>query len=225
MAKILVVDDEPAILELLSYNLKSNGYSVAAVQEGSEVLEAVAAEQPDLVILDLMLPGLDGFEVCRRIREKWSIPIIMLTARQEELDKVLGLELGADDYLTKPFSPRELLARVKAVMRRTNRGEESAGLLRVGGLELDQDKHQLTVDGRPVELTLKEYQLLEILIKNPGRVFDRENLLNLLWGEGYFGDNRTIDVHIRHLREKIEADPSQPQYVLTVRGIGYKFKG
>jgi len=225
MTKILVVDDEPAILELLSYNLKSNGYSVVAVREGPEALEVVAAEQPDLVILDLMLPGLDGFEVCRRIREKWNIPIIMLTARQEELDKVLGLELGADDYLTKPFSPRELLARVKAVMRRTNQGEESTGLLRAGSLELDQDKHQLTVDGRPVELTLKEYQLLEILIKNPGRVFDRENLLNLLWGEGYFGDNRTIDVHIRHLREKIEADPSQPQYVLTVRGIGYKFKG
>ncbi|SMB89410.1 two-component system, OmpR family, response regulator [Thermanaeromonas toyohensis ToBE] len=223
--KILVVDDEPAILELVTYNLEQAGFSTLTATDGETALKLVEAEKPDLVILDIMLPKIDGFEVCRTIRARHNTPILMLTARREEVDRVLGLELGADDYLVKPFSPRELVARVRAILRRVaEAGGRKDGLIIVGDLVINPESHEVQVRGKPVELTLKEYQLLKFLAENPGRVFTREALLDRLWEGDYFGDTRTIDVHIRHLREKIEEDPSNPRYILTVRGVGYKFR-
>lgn len=223
--KILVVDDEPAILELVTYNLEQAGFSTLTATDGETALKLVEAEKPDLVILDIMLPKLDGFEVCRNIRARYNTPILMLTARREEVDRVLGLELGADDYLVKPFSPRELVARVRAILRRVaEAGGRKDGLIIVGDLVINPESHEVQVRGKKVELTLKEYQLLKFLAENPGRVFTREALLDRVWEGDYFGDTRTIDVHIRHLREKIEEDPSNPRYILTVRGVGYKFR-
>ncbi|MCG0277900.1 MAG: response regulator transcription factor [Thermanaeromonas sp.] len=223
--KILVVDDEPAILELVTYNLKQAGFSTLTATDGEEALKLVETEKPDLVILDIMLPKMDGFEVCRIIRARHNTPILMLTARKEEVDRVLGLELGADDYMVKPFSPRELVARVRAILRRAaEAGSRKDGLITVGDLVINPESHEVRVRGKKVDLTLKEYQLLKFLAENPGRVFTREVLLDRLWEGGYFGDTRTIDVHIRHLREKIEEDPSNPCYILTVRGVGYKFR-
>ncbi|MGB9860080.1 MAG: response regulator [Moorellaceae bacterium] len=224
-AKILVVDDEPAILELVTYNLEQAGFTTITATDGEAALKLAETEKPDLVILDVMLPKIDGFEICRTLRARGTTPILMLTARREEVDRVLGLELGADDYLTKPFSPRELVARVRAILRRVAESNTRAdGSIVVGDLVINPDSHEVKVRGQPVELTLKEYQLLKFLAENPGRVFTREALLDRLWEGEYFGDTRTIDVHIRHLREKIEEDPSSPRYILTVRGVGYKFR-
>lgn len=228
MATILVVDDEEPILELLRFNLEKEGYLVCAAKDGAEALERVEKEQPDLVVLDLMLPGMDGLEVCRRIRlipKYQQIPIIMLTAKGEVIDKVLGLELGADDYMTKPFSPRELVARIKARLRRINLPEENDSLVIRGELRIDIKGFRVYVGGLETELTPKEFELLRVLAAHPGRVYSRDDLLERIWGYEYDGDTRTVDVHVRHLRLKIERDPSNPEYIETLRGIGYRFKG
>jgi len=222
---ILVVDDEEHIVELIKFNLEKNGYKVITATNGIEALKLVREEAPQLLLLDLMLPGMDGYDVCKEIRKDNSIsstPIVMLSAKGEELDKILGLELGADDYITKPFSVRELLARVKAVLRRTTVQiiEKS---YKFGNIILDFEKHEVVKDGEKVELTLKEFELLEMLIKNKGRVITRNFLLDEIWGYEYVGETRTVDVHIRHLRQKIEADDKNPKYIETVRGIGYRF--
>ncbi|QGP92063.1 Alkaline phosphatase synthesis transcriptional regulatory protein PhoP [Neomoorella glycerini] len=225
LPKVLIVDDEPAILELVSFNLQQAGFTTVTASDGAEALQKAAAEKPDLIILDVMLPRLDGFEVCRSLRARGNTPILMLTARREEVDRVLGLELGADDYLTKPFSPRELVARVRAILRRAAENQRQPDdILAIGDVVINPASHVVTVKGKPVDLTLKEYQLLQLLAENRGRVFSREALLERLWEGEYYGDTRTIDVHIRHLREKIEENPSNPRYILTVRGVGYKFR-
>ncbi|WXJ93650.1 Alkaline phosphatase synthesis transcriptional regulatory protein PhoP [Neomoorella carbonis] len=225
MPKVLIVDDEPAILELVSFNLQQAGFTTVTASDGAEALQKAATEKPDLIILDVMLPKVDGFEVCRSLRARGNTPILMLTARREEIDRVLGLELGADDYLTKPFSPRELVARVRAILRRAAENQRQPDeILTIGDVVINPASHVVTVKGKPVDLTLKEYQLLHLLAENRGRVFSREALLERLWEGEYYGDTRTIDVHIRHLREKIEENPSNPQYIITVRGVGYKFR-
>jgi len=223
MTTILVVDDEKDLVDLVVFNLEKAGYVTATAYDGEQALEKARAIKPDLVILDVMLPGMDGFEVCRTLQWEFEMPILMLTALKSEEEKVLGLELGADDYLTKPFSNRELLSRVKAIIRRSRRVMEDK-VIQGGDIKILSEKHEVWVKDRLVSLTHKEYQLLHILASNPGRVFTRENLLEHLWGEDFFGDTRTIDVHIRHLREKIETDPGSPDYIITVRGVGYKFK-
>lgn len=229
MTKILVVDDEEPILELLRFNLEKEGYQVCAAKDGQEALERVNDEQPDLLVLDVMLPGMSGIEVCQRLRlipKYKQLPIIMLTAKGEEIDKVLGLELGADDYMTKPFSPRELLARIKACLRRLNNsvGETDAQIMR-GELKIDLNGFRVQVRGVETELTPKEFELLRVFATNPGKVYSRDELLERIWGYEYDGDTRTVDVHVRHLRLKVEKDPSSPEYIETLRGIGYRFKG
>ena len=222
---ILVVDDEEHILELIKFNLEKNGYKVITSTNGIEALELVRKELPQLLLLDLMLPGMDGYDVCKEIRKDNSIsstPIIMLSAKGEELDKILGLELGADDYITKPFSVRELLARVKAMLRRTTI-QIIDKTYRFGNILIDFEKHEVLKDGEKVELTLKEFELLEMLTKNKGRVMTRDFLLDEIWGYEYIGETRTVDVHIRHLRQKIEVDDKNPKHIETVRGIGYRF--
>jgi len=228
VATVLVVDDEEPILELLRFNLEKEGYGVFLAKDGQEALDCVEKEQPDLVVLDLMLPGMDGLEVCRRIRlipKYQQLPIIMLTAKGEVIDKVLGLELGADDYMTKPFSPRELLARIKARLRRMNLSEEADSQVVRGELRIDIKGFRVYVRGEETELTPKEFELLRVLLEQPGRVYSRDDLLERIWGYEYDGDTRTVDVHVRHLRLKIEKDPSNPEYIETLRGIGYRFKG
>lgn len=223
--KILVVDDEEHIQELLKFNLESSGYRVFCCGNGTDALKFARSEKPDLVLLDVMLPGIDGYDVCKEIRKDNSIsniPIIMITAKSEELDKILGLELGADDYLTKPFSLRELLARVKAVLRRTTIMPIDKSY-RFDNIVVDFEKHEVTKDGNRIELTLKEFEVLEILIKNKGRVITRDFLLDKVWGYEYIGETRTVDVHIRHLRQKIEDDDKSPRYIETIRGVGYRF--
>ena len=228
MAKrILIIDDEPLIVESVSYSLKQEGYEVVAAADGVEGLKLAETEEPDLVLLDLMLPGMNGLEVCRTIRRSSDLPIIMLTAKEGEIDRVLGLELGADDYVTKPFSMRELLARIKSVLKRTaptGGAPEGPKVLVSNDLQIDLLGHEVTVKGEIVNLSSKEYELLRILAGHPGQVLTREQLLNLVWGNDFYGDDRTVDVHIRWLREKIEEDPGNPQYILTVRGVGYKFR-
>jgi len=227
VAKILVVDDEKTIVKGLKFALEKEHYEVLAAYDGEEALRLFEEEAPDLIVLDLMLPGVDGFEVCRRIRKKSETPIIMLTARGEDIDKILGLELGADDYMTKPFNPRELVARVKAILRRSrNKTNDQANLkvIRLQDLQIDLFSHKVKVRGKEVDLTSKEFALLSLLASQPGRVFSREQLLEHVWGYDYYGDARTVDVHIRHLREKIEPDPSAPEMILTVWGAGYKFR-
>lgn len=229
MATILVVDDEEPIQELLRFNLEKEGYLVRVAKDGQEALKQVENDQPDLLVLDLMLPGMDGLEVCRKLRSNpkfQQIPIIMLTAKGEEIDKVLGLELGADDYMTKPFSPRELLARIKARLRRPNSQEEAdAQVIIRGELRVDVTGFRVHVRGEETELTPKEFELLRVLVAHPGKVYSREELLERIWGYEYDGDTRTVDVHVRHLRLKVERDPSNPEYIETLRGIGYRFKG
>lgn len=229
MATILVVDDEEPIQELLRFNLEKEGYLVSVAKDGQEALRQVLNDQPDLLVLDLMLPGMDGLEVCRRLRSNpkfQHIPVIMLTAKGEEFDKVLGLELGADDYMTKPFSPRELLARIKARLRRLNSVEEAdAHIIICGELRVDVTGFRVQVRGEETELTPKEFELLRVLVAHPGRVYSRDELLERIWGYEYDGDTRTVDVHVRHLRLKVERDPSNPEYIETLRGIGYRFKG
>ncbi|WP_069650175.1 response regulator transcription factor [Caloranaerobacter ferrireducens] len=228
LKRILVVDDEEHIIELIRFNLETNGYYVIAANDGNEALKKVKEEKPDLVILDLMLPSIDGIEICKILRkdkETEKLPIIMLTAKSEEIDMILGLEIGADDYITKPFSVRELLARIKAVLRRTQqRQERRENVIKIGDITIDVEKHEVTKKGKKIDLTLKEFELLRILSEKRGNVLTRNYLLDEIWGYDYFGDTRTVDVHIRHLRRKIEDDDKNPQYIQTIRGIGYKMK-
>ena len=221
---ILVVEDEPKISELLQLYLEKEGYRVVKAPDGASALDAFRRREPHLVILDLNLPSIDGLEVCRQIRRNSSTPIIMLTARDEEVDKLIGLELGADDYVTKPFSPREVVARVRAVLRRVTAAQrETDEVLRAGDLTLDVARHQARMGGRELDLTPTEFRLLEVLMRHPGRVFTRLQLLDMVQGEAFEGYERTIDAHIKNLRQKIEPDPQHPAFVLTVYGVGYKF--
>ncbi len=225
--RILLVDDEQSVQTLLSYPLKSEGYEVTRALDGEDALKRFGESVFDLVVLDVMLPKLDGFEVCRQLRARSGVPIIMLTARTDEFDKVLGLELGADDYITKPFSMREFRSRVKAMLRRVElmggEGRDREPLLD-GGLRIDFNKRTVEVRGEPVRLTYVEFEILSALARNPGRVFSRTMLLERLWGDSSYRDPRTIDVHVRHLREKIESDPRTPELIFTVRGVGYHFR-
>ncbi len=222
---VLVVDDEKTLVKALSFNLEKEGFRVEQAFDGEEALKKVFDLKPDIVVLDLMLPEVDGFEVCRQIRKKLEIPIIMLTARSEDIDKVLGLELGADDYLTKPFNSRELVARIKAILRRsTVRDEESKKVVQIGKLQVDLLQHRAKIEDKEVSLTSKEFALLSFLASNAGNVYSREQLLEQVWGYDYYGDVRTVDVHIRHLREKIEKDPANPKLIITVWGTGYKLR-
>ena len=219
MPKILVVDDEPNIIELTKLYLEREGYEVEGVSSGQEALARRSAFRPDLIILDLMLPDVDGFEVCRQIRAKSDIPILMLTARKEDIDKIVGLELGADDYFTKPFNPRELVARVKAILRRYQAGQEVSDTIDIGNLRLDLARHEVTISGKPVKLRTKEFALLCAFAQNLGVVFSRDKLLDLVWGYDYYGETRTVDVHINHLREKMTGSSVS---IETLRGTGYK---
>ena len=224
---ILLVDDEDAVQKLLAYPLERDGFRVVQARDGEEALARFAEEHVDLVVLDLMLPKVDGLEVCKRLRAGSSVPIIMLTARDDELDKVLGLELGADDYITKPFSIREFRSRVRALLRRAAAPASGAGqeeTIERDGLRIDIGRRDVVVRGAPVQLTYVEFELLRTLAASPGRVFTRELLLQALWGGSDYREPRTIDVHVRHLREKLERDPSEPEYILTVRGVGYRFR-
>jgi two-component system alkaline phosphatase synthesis response regulator PhoP len=225
--KILVVDDEEHILELVELYLGKEGYKVVSAQDGDAAVERFAMEKPDLLVLDIMLPGKDGLDVLREIRKTSRVPVIMLTARESEVDKVVGLELGADDYLTKPFSPRELVARVKAVLRRAGpHADEPELVITRGGLTIDSGRRAVEVEGAgPVELTAKEFDLLYVMAANPGIVLTRERLMEKVWGYEYIGDTRTVDVYIRHLREKLADDADNPRFIETVRGVGYRFKG
>ncbi len=226
--KVLVVEDEDSLREALRYNLGRAGYAVFAVGNGMEALEAARREKPDVIILDIMLPGLDGLEVCRQLRREMATPILLLTARGTESDKVVGLETGADDYMTKPFSLRELQAAVRALLRRASMGggpPSGTGLLRFDDLEVDEVRHQVTRDGAPLALKPKEFALLAFLARNKGIALSREHLLEKVWGYDYEGDIRTVDVHVRWLREKLEADPGEPRRIVTVRGVGYRFDG
>lgn len=224
--KILVVDDEEHILELISFNLTNNGYKVIKANNGIDAVRLAIEEKPKLILLDLMIPGKDGYDVCREVRsnsEIRNIPIIMLTAKSEELDKILGLELGSDDYITKPFSVRELLARVKAVLRRFSVVEPESSVLVFGNLKADFEKREIHVKDKKLDLTLKEFELLEILIRNKGKILTRDTLLDKIWGYEYIGETRTVDVHIRYLRKKVEEDDKNPKLIETIRGVGYRF--
>ena len=222
---VLIVDDEKNIVDILSFNLKKEGYEIIPAYDGESALLSYSKKRPDLILLDVMLPRLDGFEVCRRIRGKdKTTPIIMLTAREEETDKVLGLDLGADDYITKPFSVRELQARVKANIRRTDARAEEAGEDKPDGLFIDRERFDVFINGQSAELTQREFELICFLAASPGKVFSREEMLHDVWQYEYFGDLRAVDVAVRRLREKIEEDPGQPRYVMTKRGVGYYFE-
>lgn len=225
-AKVLVVDDEAQIVRVLRGYLEKAGFSVLTASNGPEALRVARQERPDLIILDLMLPGMDGLDVCRTLRKESDVPIIMLTARVEEADRLIGLELGADDYVTKPFSPREVVARVRAVLRRTQAALKPPvdETLIVGDLRLDVSRRVLFVSGRQVELTPSEFEILRLMMRSPGRVFTREQLLEATQGSAYEGYERTIDTHIKNLRHKIEKSPRQPEYILTVHGVGYKIR-
>jgi DNA-binding response OmpR family regulator len=227
-ARILLVDDEQSIQTLLSYPLRKDGYEVVQATDGREALDRFAEQPFDLVVLDVMLPQLDGLEVCRRLRARSAVPIIMLTAKSEEIDKVVGLELGADDYITKPFSMREFRSRIKAALRRADMQpapeQETEPPLEVGDLAVDFGRRSVEVRGGDVSLTFVEFEILGALARNPGRVFTRDQLLGRIWGDAAYRDPRTIDVHIRHLREKLESDAKSPEYIFTVRGVGYRFR-
>lgn len=222
-ARILVVDDERPLVESIRYSLEREGFTCTAAFRGDEGLDLAIRERPDLIILDLMLPGLDGLEVCRRIRRSSDVPIIMLTAKESEADRVAGLELGADDYVIKPFSMRELVARIRSVLRRSSAVPPTPEVTTIGDIRLDRASRDVHVKSRRVELTAKEFDLLAFLMQNNGRVLTREVLLDRVWGSDFFGEPRTVDVHIRWLREKIEPDPAVPRFIQTVRGVGYKF--
>ncbi len=225
MSRILIVEDEESFSDPLSYLLEKEGFSVAVAATGPEALTEFDANGADLVLLDLMLPGLSGTEVCRALRARSSVPIIMLTAKDSEIDKVVGLEMGADDYVTKPYSARELLARVRAVLRRLSENDESTGVpVQAGPVRMDVDRHVVTVNGKVTPMPLKEFELLELLLRHAGRVLTRGQLIDRVWGSDYVGDTKTLDVHVKRLRAKIEPDPGNPQHILTVRGLGYKFE-
>jgi two-component system OmpR family response regulator len=227
--KILVVEDDPNLLATLKYNFSREGYDVVIAVDGAEAVETARKESPDLVVLDIMLPVLSGYEVCRILRKESTVPILMLTAKTEEVDKVVGLEIGADDYLTKPFSMRELLARVRSMLRRAEMTRPLAGpapdILKIGDMEIDVGRHRVFLKGSELKLSPKEFDLLAFLARNKGFVFSREQLLERVWGYDYAGDTRTVDVHIRWLRQKTEADPARPRRLVTIRGSGYKLEG
>lgn len=226
MAKVLVVDDEASIVNIIAYNLKKEGYDIITAEDGEAGLELALSENPDLILLDIMMPKMDGYEVCRKVREKSNVPIIMLTARADEVDKVIGLEMGADDYVTKPFGNRELIARVKAHLRRSTAKDissENSNIQNFGDLSIDFDRYEVTKRGEVINLTMREYELLTFLSTQKSQIFNRETLLEKVWGYEYFGDVRAVDVTIRRLREKIEDDPGKPRYIITKRGIGYYF--
>ncbi len=226
MTRVLVVEDEDSISDPLSYMLRREGFEVSVAETGPDALRQFDRTGADLVLLDLMLPGLSGTEVCRSLRQKSNVAIIILTARDSEVDKVVGLELGADDYVTKPFSHRELLARIRAVLRRGAEPEELLSpTIEAGPVRLDVERHTVTVNGETVSLPLKEFDLLELLLRNSGRVLTRGQLIDRIWGSDYVGDTKTLDVHVKRLRAKIEPDPANPKFLLTVRGLGYKFEG
>jgi two-component system OmpR family response regulator len=228
-AKILIVEDDRNLLDTLKYNLRKEGYNAVTAADGAEALDVARREKPDLIILDIMLPKLSGFEVCRILRKEMTVPILMLTAKAEEVDKIVGLEIGADDYMTKPFSMRELLARIGAMLRRTEMAkvqpQPELKLLKIGDLEIDVGRHQAFLKGVALELSPKEFDLLALLAENKGFVFSREQLLEKVWGYDYAGETRTVDVHIRWLREKIEDNPAKPKRLVTIRGTGYKLAG
>ena len=226
MARVLVVEDEGSFSDALSFLLRKEGFEVAVAETGPAALTEFDRAGADIVLLDLMLPELSGTEVCRRLRSRSQVPIIMITARDSEIDKVVGLELGADDYVTKPYSPRELVARVRAVLRRrmSEEPEANSGTLAVGPVRMDVDRHVVTVNGAPVQLPLKEFELLELLLRNAGRVLTRGQLIDRIWGVDYVGDTKTLDVHVKRLRSKVEPVPSSPRHIVTVRGLGYKFE-
>jgi two-component system response regulator RegX3 len=222
---VLVIEDEESFRDALQFMLSREGFDVILAPNGAEGMKLFDAKNPDLVLLDLMLPEVSGTEVCKYIRTKSSTPVIMLTAKDTEIDKVVGLELGADDYVTKPFSTRELLARIKAVLRRGGEFEvDSIGTIELGPVRMDVERHALTVDGNPVSIPLKEFELLEFLMRNSGRVLTRGQLMDRVWGSNYVGDGKTLDVHIKRIRSKIEPDPANPVYLTTVRGLGYRFE-
>ncbi|MCZ2806237.1 response regulator transcription factor [Modestobacter sp. VKM Ac-2983] len=225
MTRVLVVEDEESFSDALSYMLRREGYDTVVASTGTDALVEFDRAGADIVLLDLMLPGLSGTEVCRSLRAKSSVPIIMLTAKDAEIDKVVGLELGADDYVTKPYSARELVARMRAVLRRGTESEQTAeGALVAGPVRLDVERHVVAVDGQTVSLPLKEFDLLELLLRNAGRVLTRGQLIDRVWGADYVGDTKTLDVHVKRLRAKLEPDPANPRYLVTVRGLGYKFE-
>jgi two-component system response regulator RegX3 len=225
MTRILVVEDEESFSDPLSYLLRKEGYEVAVAETGPAALEDFDRAGADLVLLDLMLPGLSGVDVCRALRHRSSVPVIMLTAKDSEIDKVVGLEIGADDYVTKPYSSRELLARIKAVLRRGQELEElMPATLEAGPVRMDVERHVVTVNGKHTALPLKEFELLEMLLRNSGRVLTRAQLIERVWGSDYVGDTKTLDVHVKRLRAKVEPDPASPQFIVTVRGLGYKFE-
>ncbi|MFD1930677.1 MULTISPECIES: response regulator [Nonomuraea] len=225
MTRVLVVEDEESFSDALSYMLRKEGFEVSVAATGPEALDTFDRSGADLVLLDLMLPGLPGTEVCRSLRQRSKVPVIMLTAKDSEIDKVVGLELGADDYVTKPFSSRELVARIRAVLRRQGDTVEEveSAVLAAGPVRMDVDRHIVAVRGEQVQLPLKEFELLEVLLRNAGRVLTRGQLIDRVWGADYVGDTKTLDVHVKRLRAKVEADPSNPRCILTVRGLGYKF--
>nr|NLI51437.1 response regulator transcription factor [Propionibacterium sp.] len=222
MTVVLIVEDEESYREALSYMLTKEGFEVVTASDGAAGLAEFERRGADIVLLDLMMPGLSGTEVCRRLRQVSTVPIIMVTARDDEIDKVVGLELGADDYVTKPFSHRELVARIRAVLRRGADADLLPSVIEAGGVRMDVERHEVWVDGRPVRLALKEFELLEFLLRNVGRVLTRGQLIDRVWGADYIGDTKTLDVHIKRLRAKIEADPANPVRLTTVRGLGYK---
>jgi two-component system, OmpR family, response regulator RegX3 len=225
MTRVLVVEDEESFSDALSFMLRREGFEVEVAATGPDALSTFDRSGADLVLLDLMLPGLSGTEVCRELRTRSHVPIIMVTARDSEVDKVVGLELGADDYVTKPFSSRELLARIRAVLRRGAEPEElMLNVVEAGPVRMDVERHVVTVDGHQVQLPLKEFDLLELLLRNSGRVLTRGQLIDRVWGADYVGDTKTLDVHVKRLRAKIEPDPANPKYLVTVRGLGYKFE-
>ncbi|MBN9105122.1 MAG: response regulator transcription factor [Propionibacteriaceae bacterium] len=223
MTKVLIIEDEESYRESLSYLLAKEGFEVASAPDGASGLGLYDRQGADIVLLDLMMPGLSGTEVCRQLRARGNVAIIMVTARDSEIDKVVGLELGADDYVTKPFSGRELLARIRAVLRRGQDVELVSDVIEAGGVRMDTDRHELSVRGEPVQLALKEFELLEVLLRNSGRVLTRGQLIDRVWGPDYVGDTKTLDVHVKRLRAKLEEDPANPVLLVTVRGLGYKF--
>ena len=226
MTRVLVVEDEQSLREPLVYLLQKEGYDVVEAEDGSQAVKVFEEFGADMILLDLMLPGMSGNEVCRHIRNTSQVPIIMLTAKDSEIDKVVGLEIGADDYVTKPYSTRELLARMKAVLRRHTESpvmHETPGILEVGSVRMDVDRHLVFVHGEKVSMPLKEFELLELLLENANRVLTRGQIIDRVWGSNYFGDTKTLDVHIKRIRSKIEDDPARPEHLLTVRGLGYKY--
>src|SRR5215212_6032520 len=225
MTRVLVVEDEESYREALSYMLSKEGFEVIEARDGASGIAEFDRRGADIVLLDLMMPGMPGTEVFRQLRIRGSVPVIMLTARDTELDKVVGLELGADDYVTKPFSPRELVARMRAVLRRGQDTELMPDVLEIAGIRMDVERHEVSVKGERLKLALKEFELLEILLRNASRVMTRGQLIDRIWGSDYVGDTKTLDVHVKRLRTKIEQDPANPQHLVTVRGLGYKFEG